>query len=152
MKFQKQKYLHNPSKGEIGDCWRTALACLLDLDKEDVPHWLEKHWDNEDMDDQVRKDTEDWLLERGYRLVSVTLGGFLGLAGILEYMRNLNPLIVYLLSGISNNQVSHVVICRGGELIWDTAKDDSGSNLAPYADINSLATYYEIQFLTPALV
>lgn len=32
----------------LGDCWRTAIACLLDLDHPgDVPHFVEIHRDDE---------------------------------------------------------------------------------------------------------
>ena len=34
----KQLNRHRPEEGVFGDCYRTAIACLLDLRPQDVPH------------------------------------------------------------------------------------------------------------------
>ena len=36
---QKQIYRHLPEAGQIGDCARTVIACLLDLHPCEVPHF-----------------------------------------------------------------------------------------------------------------
>jgi len=41
MRPQKQKFAHKPDEGVFGDCFRTALAAILDLDRDDVPHFNE---------------------------------------------------------------------------------------------------------------
>jgi len=38
MKFYKQKYLHDPGNGVIGDCYRTAIGCILEIDPMELPH------------------------------------------------------------------------------------------------------------------
>lgn len=37
----KQLYGHNPDQGIFGDCFRTALGCLLNLPPEKVPHFYD---------------------------------------------------------------------------------------------------------------
>ena len=41
MRPQQQKFKHDPANGSYGDCFRTALACILDLDRDEVPHFNE---------------------------------------------------------------------------------------------------------------
>lgn len=31
-----------------GDCWRTAVACLLEVERDVVPHFVADHWDDKD--------------------------------------------------------------------------------------------------------
>lgn len=39
---QTQAYIHG--EGEVaGDCWRTALACILEIPRDEVPHFAELH-------------------------------------------------------------------------------------------------------------
>lgn len=40
MRIQKQKNLHNPEAGIFGDCYRTALAVLLDMDADPIEERL----------------------------------------------------------------------------------------------------------------
>lgn len=43
---QKQKYKHKSNSQEIvGDCWRTAIACLLEMPRDDVPHFAQLYPD-----------------------------------------------------------------------------------------------------------
>ena len=48
---QKQQFTHEPERGQYGDCKRAVIASLLDLNIEEVPHFLrdangepEKYW------------------------------------------------------------------------------------------------------------
>ena len=61
MKFHKQLYRHDPENGVWGDCYRTAWACLLDLEPEDVPHFCEGFTD----DGAATAKLDAWLRERG---------------------------------------------------------------------------------------
>jgi hypothetical protein len=43
VRFTKQLFRHKPDEGVFGDCFRTAIACILELDAiptEDVAHAL----------------------------------------------------------------------------------------------------------------
>ena len=43
MEFYKQLNEHNPDEGVYGDCYRTAIGCLLNIPPEFVPHFCEPH-------------------------------------------------------------------------------------------------------------
>jgi len=40
---RKQIYFHNPEKGSHGDCYRTCIACILEIEPVEVPKlfWVE---------------------------------------------------------------------------------------------------------------
>ena len=40
MKFYKQLHKHDPDNGVWGDCHRTAIGCLLDIEPELIPNFL----------------------------------------------------------------------------------------------------------------
>ena len=42
----EQHQAHLEANGPIvGDCWRTAIACLLEVPRDEVPHWIEIYKD-----------------------------------------------------------------------------------------------------------
>lgn len=120
MQYHTQLYLHQPEQGMYGDCYRTAYACLLDLNPGDVPHWglpkYEEIW---------RKSRNEWLAERGYIIIEFAIQAE-ELRSALVYMAHWNYHILYILSGISANRVPHVVIAQGGQIIHDPSQDQSG--------------------------
>ncbi len=58
---------------ERGDCWRTCIACTLELPLEDVPNFCAKDTDTYDCEgrreDWYRR-TVLWLRSRGYQLIT----------------------------------------------------------------------------------
>lgn len=36
IKKQKQAFKHDPANGIYGDCYRTGIACILGIDREDM--------------------------------------------------------------------------------------------------------------------
>ncbi len=47
---QQQRYLERG--GPIpGDCWRTSIACLLELPRDEVPHFIHEHGGDENSTD-----------------------------------------------------------------------------------------------------
>lgn len=126
---QKQLYRHRPEQGEIGDCHRTAIACLLDLRPEDVPHFGEMNWDHESRafrePGHFNEDVALYLAGQGLARVDVVYGGG-DLEGVLNMQAHLNPDAYYLLGGESRTGVNHTVIGQGGAIVWDPSLDDSG--------------------------
>lgn len=118
---QKQAFRHRPDEGQIGDCWRTTLACLLDLQRDDVPHLLHDCWEDHD---EARRRTHEWLATQGLTLVEIPYNGDLQL--VLDLQGSMNPGIHYLLGGTSRNGVNHSVIACDDAIVWDPAIDDSG--------------------------
>lgn len=137
MIYQKQKFLHDPDNGVYGDCHRTAIACILDLPRDDVPHFAEMSWDDAD---EFHRLVNEWLLNRGLRAVRIPYD--CELKDVLNMMEIVNPNIHYLLGGMSRNKVPHSVVCQGGGIIWDPSLDASGI-------VGSIQDCYWVTFFTP---
>lgn len=120
MRFVKQLHRHDPANGVHGDCYRTVVACLLDLDHDQVPH---RH-DFLTNEDQSR-DMDDFLLGKGVRTIRIALNGG-DVEGALAVAATLSDGLPYLFSGRSRNGTNHVVIARDDRIIHDPSLDDSG--------------------------
>lgn len=149
MRYHTQKYRHQPEKGIYGDCFRTVLACLLDLDRDDVPHLPDlsnKDAPREDIEKAFDK-VDEWLMTNyGLRRFMFLYPGESDVHEIIEGVGQMNPDARYLLVGKSRTGVNHVVICRNGEIEHDTSQTQAGI-IGP-ADPDG---YYWIEFLAPAL-
>lgn len=128
MKPQKQLFRHRPAAGEIGDCHRTAIACLLDLDPQEVPHFGEMVWDEQDQcfreNGDFHRYVKEWLATRGLGTVDAVYS--CGLQELQAHLAQVNPHAYYLLGGESRTGVNHTVIGCGGEIVWDPSLDDAG--------------------------
>ena len=65
MKRYQQLIRHDPDNGQWGDCWRTAIACILEIPPENVPHFSDK--DNNFV--QAMTHTQQWLKESGLGMI-----------------------------------------------------------------------------------
>jgi len=135
---QKQRFRHRPDDGEIGDCHRTAIACLLDIDRDAVPHFGEHHFN--DMA-AFNQGVNTFLRNRGLATVDVAFNS--SLSDVLKCLGALNPSTYYILGGMSRSGVNHSVIGCGGEIVWDPSLDDTGI-VGPCDD-----GYYWITYLVP---
>ena len=137
---------HIPERGLYGDCYRTALGCLLDLPPERVPHFL-----NGDADDWVHQ-RDAWLAGRGLGLITILLSppaepdldGQVGLDAILALMEGINTGMHYLLCGDTIDGVGHTVVCCGGKVAHNP-----NANACPIVAPMGGTDYYELQFLVP---
>lgn len=129
MKFHKQRFAHHdPDNGTRGDCQRTVLACLLDLDApEDVPHFMDIE------DDEQAKDWMDcWLASRGLSRLVFAFDGQTPVHGedrlwyVLEAMKVWNPGLPYCLIGQSERGFTHVSIYADDYLVHDPHPDGGG--------------------------
>lgn len=117
----KQLYRHDPPK-TWGDCHRAAIASILELPCDDVPHFgappLRDDW---------RVYERSFLLNRG--IIPLTIG-FEGGKGdyhsFLSAMAILNPDTYWLLGGTSKNGVGHTVVVLNDKIAHDPALDNSG--------------------------
>ena len=80
--FHRQLLRHDPASGIIGDCYRTAIACRLNMDPADVPHFMQGRAGPPGM-----RDANTWLAERGYSLVRQRHPG--GIEDLLGIMRRI---------------------------------------------------------------
>ena len=121
----KQLYLHDPENGVYGDCGRTVIACLLDMDPVLVPHF----WDGAEeapVHANPEKACDDWLKDRGILRLRFTLSGDMPIGNIHDMMAAQHPGIHYILQGRSKNGTDHVVICLNDKIVHDPAIDASG--------------------------
>jgi len=145
MRPQKQLFKHDPDNGTWGDCLRTCLAIMLDMDAKDVPHFMHGADMTETEGNPERdKIVEEWLDSKGYAEFSQAYGNECTLEALLHVMKLLNPNIPYMLSGTSRNGTNHVVIGMGNKIICDPSLDDSGI-IGPCDD-----GYYWIAVLVPS--
>ncbi len=121
--------MHYPDKGEIGDCFRTCIACILDLEPEDVPHFSATHFGkpDEEYGDLTWADVRNWLFARNLDITTVGTPGDWSLQQILEVAGSwCGPEVCYLLFGKSRNNSDHVVVCQNANIIHDPSIDRSG--------------------------
>ncbi|WCD44210.1 hypothetical protein Lumi_071 [Xylophilus phage Lumi] len=120
MKYHTQAFRHNPEAGVYGDCHRTALACILDLERDDVPHFYEGGCDSSEFNRRCK----EWLASQGLAEFKMVFNG--ELEGVLRTMKNVNPGVIYLLGCNSKNGCGHTVICKDDAILHDTSQDQSG--------------------------
>lgn len=120
MQRHKQLLSHDPENGVHGDCMRTAIACLLDIAPQDVPHFLHDGCDGGVFMERI----DAYLASHGLALVGIPFADTP--ENVMEAMMHTNPNMTYLLSGQSIRGVNHVVIARNGEVIWDTHTSNVG--------------------------
>lgn len=128
MRVQKQLNRHKPSEGIYGDCHRTAIASVLDMDAKDVPHFMDGLDGQEDAP-QAHTAVEAWLNDRGITQITILFPGDLSISDILMTVKNTNPYspgLVFILGGESRTGVNHSVVCCDGEIVCDPSRDDSG--------------------------
>lgn len=134
MKVQKQLNRHDPKNGIYGDCHRTAIACVLDMDAADVPHFMDGASGRSDGPEETAKawDAHDrveaWLNARGIATVNILFPGEVPLREVLNTVAATNSRgrPVFILGGESRNGVNHSVVCCDGEIVCDPSLDDSG--------------------------
>jgi hypothetical protein len=138
MKPQLQKYYpHDPENDVWGDCYRTALAILLDMDRDEIPHFGYQCPDGNEFSDRI----DDWLITQGLTKIEVGYvahSGVFDLDDVLEHVMMMNGEdLVYLLSGRSpRGMFNHVVVAGNGRVLFDP--HPSGEGIAgPCMDSNA---------------
>lgn len=111
----KQLVNHDPDNNSFGDCFRTAIACVLEILPEKVPHVFEQGVTDQEGCDKMR----EWLGQRGLSLVEVPMDYTLQV--VLDWAARQIPDGHYLLSGKSDAGCGHMVVCKGNQIVHDPA-------------------------------
>lgn len=114
----KQANKHDPDNGVWGDCHRTAIAAMLDMPRDDVPHFMDGG-----APDGVGK-AKEWLLTQGIVPINMVFNS--PLEEVLQTMGFLNPRVCYILGGQSKTGCNHSVVGRGGAIVCDPSQSDAG--------------------------
>jgi hypothetical protein len=107
-----------------GDCWRTAIACLLDLrEPTDAPHFIHEHADGHD--------TAWWEASVAFVADRVPAGQSLVLIKprfpVYEDPENGNPHVIATGPSPRGDWLHSVVVdARTGELVWDPHPSRAG--------------------------
>ena len=156
----KQLYRHDPDSGIYGDCYRTAIGCLLHIPPADLPHFCEPQEGDETGNEWLER-RDWWLAEHaGVAVVDIyymppnmddieaaQLGEITGpgLLGLLRMMEVQNPGLYYILGGTTPDGIDHVVVCCGGKIIHNPSLDNN-----PIVGPISGGEAYHFLFLVPA--
>jgi hypothetical protein len=116
----KQLYRHRPEDGIWGDCYRSAIASLLDLQPAEVPHWF----DQGILSTEAYPRVDAWLAARGLCRITAAFSGELQV--FLDHMKTHNAGIYYLLTGKSRTGCNHTVIGLDDAIVHDPSLNDSG--------------------------
>ena len=142
MTFHKQLIPdHRPEEGKIGDCYRTAIACLLGLHPAEVPHFVEVNmYDGE----ATYKAVQEWLAKLDMTLLRVLYPASNSFDDIVSSVSIVNPGIPFMICGKSKRGTNHVVICQDGEILHDpSSKAQPGEGLIGAAD----EEYWWVEFI-----
>lgn len=139
----RQLFRHEPENGIYGDCHRTAIACLLDLQPQDVPHFYDLQVQATQRGEKYewRSEVEKFLNAKGFTQADISYASTLD--DLFAYMGAVNPRTLYLLGGTSVRGANHTVICRGGGFEWDPHPDSNFVN-GPLDN-----GFFEVTFLLP---
>lgn len=122
----KQMFRHEPASGIFGDCWRTAIACILDLHPTEVPHISDRELPSA----EFNRRTNEYLATQG--MIKIEWAHPCGEAHeeslriLFNNMLIINPGIYYILSGRSRTGCNHAVVALGDKIVHDPSLDDAG--------------------------
>lgn len=128
------------------DCFRTCLACLLEMNPLNVPDFYEEFpLEDQESVDKWYNAYQDFCATQGFKIVNLHVTTPDGVPGILEWMGNNNPDTYYILSGNTeaSSTVGHSVIALGGMI----AHDPYPGGLRLTGPLHHGA--FEIEFLIP---
>lgn len=143
MKPSKQLIRHDPRAGQFGDCFRTCIAAILELDPADVPHLNRETTGLEQI-----QHMQAFLARRGLGLASFAFERDGGPRHVLELMGKMNPGVHYLLAGQSATGCGHYVVCKDDKIVLDPSLTDSGI-LGPQLHDDGNAYYWVTLVVKP---
>lgn len=112
LRRQHQAFRHAPERGVMGDCYRTAVACVLGVDRDAVPH------SHDDMTgDEASAFIDAWLRPQGLTRIFIPVAGddFEEIANAIYPRGGGLSMIV---TGRGPRDVNHVVVVHGVDDFW----------------------------------
>ena len=128
---QTQAYLNRDNDdGHSGDCWRTCIASILEIDRDDVPNFVEIDRDNPESIEWWEA-TQLFVREHGFALIEFNLSE--GESWV--------PSVATILTGRSpRGKWNHSVVGIGRETVHDPHPSRAGLDGEP----NSVAVFVAI--------
>ena len=109
---QKQAHFHAPHRGIQGDCYRTAVACVLGVQRDTVPH---SH--DEQTGEESAAFMDAWLKQHGLHRIWMPVGG----DDFKTVANNLYPRgsgLSCIITGEGPRSVNHVIVVHGVDDFW----------------------------------
>lgn len=116
MKLQKQRYNYADPQG--GDCFRTCIACVIGMDRDEVPHWQASSGEHPSIQ------AEDWLNARGLEFEEAYHQAD-SVQAALDWMTAWVGDEPFLFYGQTRRGTCHCVIAQRGKIVWDPANYDA---------------------------
>lgn len=112
---------NDPENGQYGDCYRTCIASILEIEPEKVPHFYQTG------EPGSLEKVRDWLYKYDCYLIDVAFRN----NNIIELLRMLNSSyrnIYCIISGQSDRGYDHACVLYNGEIIHDPHPSKKGIN------------------------
>ena len=121
MIYVDMSILHNPDKGEYGDCFRACIASLLEMNIQNVPHFLDGEnpykWYEE---------LSEWLGNMGLAYFEYPISEQ-GIDKWKELFKSIGVPVYHEICGASpRGNFNHSVIGCNGQVIFDPHPSRSG--------------------------
>lgn len=104
----------NPELKIIGDCYRTCIACLLDMHPLEVPHFMASTWGD--------WETRKWLKPRGLMVIEMRCE--LVYNGWLLDREDID--LFHIMCGMTERGLMHAVVGRNGKVYHDPHPSRAG--------------------------
>lgn len=114
---QRQAFKHDPENGSVGDCLRTCIASVLDIDRDEVPHFAKPI---SKTGSEVTREINEWLAPQGLYYVDLPFQAPT-LDALLTHFSNYNPDLHYILCAKGASGVGHVVVCKNDKVVMNPA-------------------------------
>ena len=123
MKFHKQIIKEvDPDQGLYGDCYRTVVACLLDMEIRNVPNFADPAVYRKSVSGTFTGAANEWLKQHGYGRAIIRFPTFAPPENVLRQFRG--SLCYWILVGKGARGSNHAIICYRDRIIHDPS--DSG--------------------------
>lgn len=123
MRPQKQKLGHDPDQGIYGDCYRTALAVILGIGAEEVPHFCDPV---QFPDDFGVKEARKWLKSFGLGVYTVPYHETVSWAELMHTIGHCNSGSPVIVIGEGAGGENHAVAVLDGEIFCNPDTGNGG--------------------------
>jgi hypothetical protein len=131
----QQRNRHDPANGIYGDCHRAAVASLLELPLDEVPHFCDADSELPDAEPLMERERK-WLAERGLTNINIIYPGESSLDDVLTSVDATTPGVMFILGGTSTTGCGHSVVAGCGKILHDPSltKTSHHSIVGPMKD------------------
>lgn len=124
---RKQLITHDPENGKWGDCYRTCVSIILDIEPQHIPHFCDGP-NGFGEDGSGIKGLREWLRPMGMGVWQNIYTADTSLEDILRTSEHLSNGVPYILTGKGGRGVNHCVVVIDGKVFCDPFDGTDNSN------------------------